>query len=143
MANKTNKSGDATACSPGDLSKNDLTTTTFENTKLNVVPLNWKEVYYTNCPLVSASNVDQELGWTREEYKKIGVQYAFLRSTRGNDWYPHYIHNLDNLIRFGGLFPPVHVHADIRRTRLLGGDARTTRRRLHDGARQRRHLPDG
>ncbi len=46
--------------------------TTFENTKLNVVPLNWKEVYYTNCPLISASNVDQELGWTREEYKKLG-----------------------------------------------------------------------
>jgi ABC-type nitrate/sulfonate/bicarbonate transport system substrate-binding protein len=88
--------------------------------KGNTVPLNWKEVYYTNCPLVSASNVDQELGWTREEYKKIGVHYAFLRSRRENDWYPHYIHNLDNLFRFGGLFPPVHVHADIRRTRLLG-----------------------
>jgi ABC-type nitrate/sulfonate/bicarbonate transport system substrate-binding protein len=86
----------------------------------HTVPLNWKEVYYTNCPLVSASNVDQELGWTREEYKKIGVKYAFLRSTRENDWYPHYIHNLDNLIRFGGLFPPIHVHADIRKTRLLG-----------------------
>jgi ABC-type nitrate/sulfonate/bicarbonate transport system substrate-binding protein len=88
--------------------------------KSSTVPLNWKEVYYTNCPLVSASNIDQELGWTREEFKKIGVQYAFLRSRRENDWYPHYIHNLDNLIRFGGLFPPVHVHADIRRTRLLG-----------------------
>ena len=84
------------------------------------VPLDWDEVYYTNCPLVSASNVDQELGWTREEYKKIGVKYAFLRSRRENNWYPHYIHNLDNLIRFGGLFPPIHVHADIRRTRLLG-----------------------
>lgn len=94
--------------------------TTFENTKLNTVPLNWKEVYYTNCPLVSASNVDQELGWTREEFKKIGVKYGFLRSVRENDWYPHYIHNLDNLIRFGGLFPPIHVQADIRRTRLLG-----------------------
>jgi ABC-type nitrate/sulfonate/bicarbonate transport system substrate-binding protein len=69
---------------------------------------------------VSASNVDQELGWTREEFKKIGVRYAFLRSRLENDWYPHYIHNLDNLIRFGGLFPPIHVHADIRRTRLLG-----------------------
>ncbi len=91
-----------------------------EGMKLSTVPLDWKEVYYTNCPLVSASNVDQELGWTREEYKKIGVKYAFLRSTQQNDWYPHYIHNLDNLIRFGGLFPPVHVHADIRRTRLLG-----------------------
>ena len=28
--------------------------TTFKNTKLNVVKLDWKEVYYTNCPLVSA-----------------------------------------------------------------------------------------
>jgi ABC-type nitrate/sulfonate/bicarbonate transport system substrate-binding protein len=86
----------------------------------DTVPLNWKEVYYTNCPLVSASNVDQELGWTREEFKKIGVTYGFLRSRRENNWYPHYIHNLDNLISFGGLFPPIHVHADLRRTRLLG-----------------------
>ena len=84
------------------------------------VPLDWKEVYYTNCPLVSASNVDQELGWTKEEFKKIGVHYAYFRSRRENNWYPHYVHNLDNLIRFGGLFPPIHVQADIRRTRLLG-----------------------
>lgn len=94
--------------------------TTFENTKLKLVPLNWKEVYYTNCPLISASNVDQELGWTKEEFKKIGVKYGYFRSTPENDWYPHYIHNLDNLIRFGGLFPPIQVNADIRRTRLLG-----------------------
>jgi hypothetical protein len=91
-----------------------------EEKKFSTVPLDWKEVYYTNCPLVSASNIDQELGWTREEFKKIGVKYAFLRSVRENDYYPHHIHILDNLIRFGGLFPPIHVHADIRRTRLLG-----------------------
>ena len=91
-----------------------------EDKKFSTVPLDWKEVYYTNCPAVSASNIDHELGWTREEFKKIGVQYAYFRSRRENDWYPHYIHNLDNLIRFGGLFPPVQVHADIRRTRLLG-----------------------
>jgi len=88
--------------------------------KATTVPLKWDEVYYTNCPLVSASNVDQELGWTKDEYKKIGVKYAYFRSRRGNNWYPHYIHNLENLIRFGGLFPPIHVQADIRRTRLLG-----------------------
>jgi ABC-type nitrate/sulfonate/bicarbonate transport system substrate-binding protein len=116
------KSGDPTACSPGDLSNSipAIKETTFENTQLNTTELNWNEVYYTNCPLVSASNVDQELGWTREEYKKIGVKYDFFRNSRENDWYPHYIHNLDNLIRFGGLFPPVQVHADIRRTKLLG-----------------------
>ncbi len=44
----------------------------------------------------------------------------FCASRRENNWYPHYIHNMDNLIRFGGLFPPIHVQADLRRTRLLG-----------------------
>src|SRR5664279_1547546 len=96
------------------------TMTAPETTKLSTVPLNWNEVYYTNCPLVSASNVDQELGWTKEQYKKIGVEYLYLRSRAANDWYPHYVHNLDNLVRFGGLYPPIHVNADIRRTRLLG-----------------------
>jgi hypothetical protein len=95
-------------------------TVTKEDKKLGTVPLDWKEVYYTSCPAVFASNIDHELGWTREEFKKIGVQSAYFRSCCENNWYPHYIHNLDNLIRFGGLFPPVHVHADIRRTRLLG-----------------------
>ena len=57
-----------------------MPTTIVQGKKLSTVDLNWKEVYYTNCPLVSASNVDQELGWTREEYKKIGVEYLFLRS---------------------------------------------------------------
>ena len=27
--------------------------------KFTTVPLNWKEVWYTNCPLVSSSNIDQ------------------------------------------------------------------------------------
>ncbi len=84
------------------------------------VPLNWKEVWFTNCPMVSANNVDQELGWCREEYKKIGVEYAYFRHAPENNWYPHYIHNLDNLIRMGGLYPPIHVNADLRRTVLLG-----------------------
>ena len=48
--------------------------------KLSTVKLDWNEVYYTNCPLISASNVDQELGWTKEEYKKLGVNYLYLRA---------------------------------------------------------------
>ena len=86
------------------------------------VPLNWKEVWFTNCPMVSANNVDQELGWCREEFKKIGVEYAYFRHAPENNWYPHYVHNLDNLIRFGGLYP-----ADPRQRRppphpAAGGD---------------------
>ena len=93
---------------------------TVQGKQLSTVDLDWNEVYYTNCPLVSASNVDQELGWTKEEFKKLGISYLYLRARAENDWYPHYIHNLDNMIRFGGLFPPIHVQADIRRTRLMG-----------------------
>jgi ABC-type nitrate/sulfonate/bicarbonate transport system substrate-binding protein len=88
--------------------------------KMRSVDVDWKEFYYTNCPLISASNVDQELGWVKEEFKKIDVAYKYLRSTRENDWYPHYVHNLDNLMRFGGCNPAIHVQADIRRTRLIG-----------------------
>ena len=88
--------------------------------KGTTVPLDWKEVYFTNCPMVSANNIDQELGWCKTDFKKIGVDYSYFRSRRETDFYPHYIHNLDNLIRFGGLYPPIDVHADIRRTRLLG-----------------------
>jgi len=86
----------------------------------STISLDWKEVYYTNCPLISASNVDQELGWTMEEYLKVGVKFAYFRSRPETDWYPHYIHNQENLIRFGGLFPPIHVRADYRKTRMLG-----------------------
>lgn len=84
------------------------------------VDVDWKEFYYTNCPLVLARNVDQEIGWVKEEFKKIGIDYRFLHSCQENDWYPHYVHNLDNLMRAGGCFPAIHVQADVRRTRLIG-----------------------
>ena len=48
-----------------------------ENTKLSMVPLNWKEVYFTNCPMVSANNIDQELGW----YKTTSRRSASITRT--------------------------------------------------------------
>ena len=115
--------------------------TTVQGKTLHTVDLDWKEVYFTNCPMVSANNIDQELGWCKTDFKKIGVDYSFFRSRRENDFYPHYIHNLDNLIRFGGLYPPIQVNADIRRTRLLGATM-GLRGRLHAGAGRGSDLPD-
>ncbi len=86
----------------------------------STISLDWKEVYFTNCPMVSANNVDQELGWCKTDFKAMGIDYSYFRSRPETDFYPHYIHNQDNLIRFGGLYPPIQVHADGRRTRLLG-----------------------
>ncbi len=114
-----------------------------ESKKLSTVKLNWKEVYYTNCPLVSASNVDQELGWTREEYKKIGVKYAYPplhpreRLVSALHPQPRQPHPLRRLV-------PAHPRSRGHPPDPAPGrDARAARRRLHDGARQGRHLPDG
>ncbi|MCJ7536329.1 MAG: hypothetical protein WA997_12120 [Anaerolineales bacterium] len=95
-------------------------TMTIKGKTMRSVDVDWNEFYYTNCPLISPSNVDQELGWVRAELKKIGITYKYLRSTIENDWYPHYVHNLDNLMRYGGSAPAIHTQADIRRTRLIG-----------------------
>ena len=95
-------------------------TMTIKGKTMRSIDVDWNEFYYTNCPLVSPSNIDQEIGWVKEEFKKIDIAYKFLRSTTENDWYPHYVHNLDNLMRYGGCNPAIHVQADVRRTRLIG-----------------------
>jgi len=41
-------------------------------------------VWFTNCPMASANNVDQELGWCREEFKKIGISKSL--NTIKNDF---------------------------------------------------------
>jgi ABC-type nitrate/sulfonate/bicarbonate transport system substrate-binding protein len=97
-----------------------MATMTIKGKEMRSVDVDWKDFYYTNCPLISPSNVDQEIGWVKEELKKIGIAYKYLRSTVENDWYPHYVHNLDNLMRYGGCGPAIHTQADIRRTKLIG-----------------------
>ncbi len=85
------------------------------------VPLDWDEVWFTNCPhgvrQQRRPGTGLDPGGVQEDRRRSTPTCAHVPE---NNWYPHYIHNLDNLIRFGGLFPPVHVHADLRRTRLLG-----------------------
>ena len=101
--------------------------------KGSTVPLSWDEVYFTNCPMVSANNIDQELGWCKTDFKHIGVDYSYFRSRRENDWYPHYIHNLDNLIRFGGAVSPDRSARGYS-SHPASGCNDGLRRRLHDGA---------
>lgn len=39
-----------------------MSTATAADRQATTVPLRWDEVFFTNCPMVSANNVDQELG---------------------------------------------------------------------------------
>ena len=58
-----------------------MATMTIKGKKMKSVEVDWKEFYYTNCPLISASNVDQELGWVKEEFKKLGLAPNSRQST--------------------------------------------------------------
>ena len=131
----------ACACARGELTMPDATAATSK--KLSTVPLTWDEVYYTNCPLVSASNVDQELGWTKEEFKKIGVNYLYLRVPRRERLVPA-LHpqprQHDPLRRAVPADPRARRHPPHAAPRR---DARAARGRRDDGALAGRHLPDG
>jgi hypothetical protein len=85
VSQKSAKRGETTACSPGTLTRKELNMTQEKRVSMTV-PLNWKEVWFINCPMVSANNIDQELGWCREEFKKIGVEYAYFRHAPENNW---------------------------------------------------------
>ncbi len=49
-----------------------MPTTTVDGKTLSTVDLTWNEVYFTNCPMVSANNVDQELGGARRTSRRSG-----------------------------------------------------------------------
>ena len=46
-------------------------TMTIKGKTMRSVDVDWKEFYYTNCPLISPSNVDQELGWGEGGVQKM------------------------------------------------------------------------
>ncbi len=112
-----------------------MATMTVKGKAMKSVDVDWNEVYYTNCPLISASNVDQELGWTKEEFKKIGVSVhlpAFQRARTTGTRTTSTTSTTSSAS--AACFPPIHVQADIRRTRLLGCDPRAPRGRRDDRA---------
>jgi ABC-type nitrate/sulfonate/bicarbonate transport system substrate-binding protein len=80
-----------------------------------------REAYYTICPVFSASNVAQELGWIEEEFRKIDAKLSYLRALPSEQGYlPHFSHRFDHLFRDGGIIPSIWAKADVTDTTLIG-----------------------
>ena len=43
------------------------------------------QVGYTNCPVIHAGHIEGELGWIKEECKKLGIKDSHFRSVPEND----------------------------------------------------------
>lgn len=80
-----------------------------------------RELLYTICPVLVASNVALELGWIHDELARVGATPTYLRSAASDvAWPAHYNHDSDRLIRDGGNSPAIWAKADLRPTILLG-----------------------
>jgi len=84
-------------------------------------PASQREIVYTICPVLVASNIALELGFISEELSRVGARATYLRSlTEAGIWRAHYDHNHPALIRDGGNSPAIHANAAVRPTVLLG-----------------------
>ena len=95
--------------------------TNFKPSATDVANAASRELLYTICPVLVASNVALELGWIDDELARVGASATYLRSLADEDaWKPHYDHSSDRLIRDGGNSPAVWAKADLRPTVLIG-----------------------
>src|SRR5262245_63406157 len=75
-------------------------------------------LWYTRCPVPTASGIAIELGWLDEEFAPDGIQVASLRSSGSRTVREsHFDHSMANSFREGGNTPPLW-------TRARGGDVR-------------------
>lgn len=95
--------------------------TLFKPAEGSITAQNTRELLYTICPVLVASNVALELGWIDDELARVGAIPTYLRSLAEEAaWKAHYDHSSDRLIRDGGNSPAVWAKADLTETVLVG-----------------------
>jgi ABC-type nitrate/sulfonate/bicarbonate transport system substrate-binding protein len=77
-------------------------------------------VWFTRCPVPTASGLAYNLGWLPERYGELGVQVGILQDAPLEIARHHYDHDLVGLIREGGNVPAIAARAEGARTRLIG-----------------------
>lgn len=79
-----------------------------------------KELWYTRCPLPSASSVAIHLGWFEREFERDDIRVASLRADRTRSTREsHFDHSQENSFRQGGNIPPIWARSLGRDTKLL------------------------
>jgi 2'-hydroxybiphenyl-2-sulfinate desulfinase len=77
-------------------------------------------VWYTRCPVPTASGLAYSLGWLTEELGSGGLQVGILQDGPRELIRHHYDHQLIGLFREGGNVPALAAYAEGAPTRLIG-----------------------
>jgi ABC-type nitrate/sulfonate/bicarbonate transport system substrate-binding protein len=78
-------------------------------------------LWYTRCPMPTASGIAIELGWLNDEFAPDGIDVRSLsESTSREVRESHFDHSLANSFREGGNTPPIWSRSRGADTRLIG-----------------------
>lgn len=78
------------------------------------------QIWFTRCPVPTATGLAYRLGWLEEEFVPDGIVVHALQEAPREFSRHHYDHALPNLIREGGSLLALAAKAQGARTRLIG-----------------------
>jgi len=77
-------------------------------------------IWFTRCPVPTATGLAYKLGWLDEEFKPDGIAIKTLQEVGGELARHHYDHELNTLIREGGNLLAIPAKGQGAPTRLVG-----------------------
>ncbi|MGY1487778.1 ABC transporter substrate-binding protein [Methylobacillus pratensis] len=78
------------------------------------------QIWFTRCPVPTATGIAYKLGWLDEEFAKDGITVSTLQDGPREYNRHHYDHQLPTLIREGGNLLAIAARAQYAPTRLIG-----------------------
>ncbi|MFC4863361.1 ABC transporter substrate-binding protein [Pseudomonas sp. MAHUQ-62] len=82
-------------------------------------PSTLEQIWFTRCPVPTASGIAYKLGWLAEEFAADGLPVSTLQDAR-HLGHHHYDHELQGLFREGGNIPALVARAGGAPSRLIG-----------------------
>ncbi|MDR2166157.1 MAG: ABC transporter substrate-binding protein [Zoogloeaceae bacterium] len=79
-----------------------------------------RTIWFTRCPVPTATGLAYRLGWLEEEFRRDGLAVATLQDAAPALLRHHYDHEIDSLIREGGALLALAARAQGAPTRLIG-----------------------
>ncbi len=105
---------------------------------------NLREIWFTRCPVPTATGLANALGWLREEFAVDGIRVATIQEAPPDLARHHYDHRIPTLIREGGSLLALAAKAQRAPTKLIGltwiDEAQAIVVRADSGIREPLHL---
>ncbi len=79
-----------------------------------------REIWFTRCPVPTATGLANALGWLREEFAADGIRVATIQEAPPALARHHYDHGIPTLIREGGSLLALAAKAQRASTKLIG-----------------------